>query len=107
MKKYKLLQEVAFDIPNVGGSLVLKPGTIIEGEYQGVDGGTVETDVVLFDLPVKAGSTEKFKVSVPASVVEEHKEAKYNWLYLAAAGALVFWFVTRDKKRKPEAIPGF
>lgn len=98
MKKYRLLHDIAFDIPNTGGSITLKKGTIIEAE--------AGTDSVLFALPID-GTAEPVNVSIPFEAVEEYNAPKYNWLYLAAAGALVFWFVTRDKKRKPEAIPGY
>lgn len=105
MKKYKLLQEFAFDIPNVGGSVIYNAGTIIEGEFQQASDAEAGTGRIVFVLPTEGG--EPVMVSVPSDSVEEVKETSYNWLYLAAAGALVFWFVTRDKKRKPEAIPGF
>lgn len=105
MKKYKLRQEFAFDIPNVGGSVIYNAGTIIEGEFQPASDGETGSGRIVFALPLEGG--EPVMVSVPFESVEEVKETSYNWLYLAAAGALVFWFVTRDKKRKPEAIPGF
>ena len=51
----------------------------------------------------------KVAVQIPINMVERHQSANdkvnYNWLYLAAAAGLVFWYVTRNKNRREKAMP--
>jgi hypothetical protein len=103
--KFKLVNDYQFDIPN-GGSGKLPKGTVVEGivlmmEENGqrkATGISVETRV--------NGSIAN--IDIPMEYLKPHEESKkpeYNWLYLLLAGGLVFWYVSRDKKKRTQAAP--
>ena len=97
MAKYKFIEEVAVDIPNVNESKVWKIGEIIEGEIPDGGGAVVHTEI-------KTKTGVPVIVSIPLAALEEVSPGigTKQWFFLGAAAILVLWYVNRGKK--PSAI---
>jgi len=54
-------------------------------------------------------SQGKVSTEIPFDMVERQQTANekvnYNWLYLAAAIGVAFWYVTRNKRGRQQAMP--
>lgn len=107
--KFQLTQDYAFDIPNSGGkSAVVKKGSVVQGivlsknsNPNQVDGGEPYALSTIVDT-----AAGKVNIQIPIDIVERYEPKQgYNWIYLAAAAGLVFWYVTRNKKERQRVMP--
>ncbi len=108
MIKATLAKDFQFDIPNAG-SATIKKGTPVEGiilvdTTKGEGGGTP------LGLATKVNTPKgSVGVDIPWEYINPKAESEgkgsYNWLYLAAAAGLVFWYVTRGKSRRNQVMP--
>lgn len=107
--KFQLTQDYAFDIPNSGGkSAVVKKGSVVQGivlsknsDPNQVDGGEPYALSTIVDTAVG-----KINLQIPIDIVERYEPKQgYNWIYLAAAAGLVFWYVSRGKNKRQQSQP--